>query len=89
MEIIFDTKWKQKSRKSALKRGLILTYQKSRTEEARAQNHILDVLLIFGDAFLYPGTHYFISRKHLNDLRKYTIPSISRSISAVLEAPAG
>lgn len=32
--------------------------------------------LIFGDAFLYPGTHYFIARKQLNDLRKYTIPSI-------------
>jgi len=32
--------------------------------------------LIFGDAFLYPETHYFIARKELADLRKYTIPSI-------------
>lgn len=32
--------------------------------------------LILGDALLYPGTHYFIARKKLNDLRKYTIPSI-------------
>lgn len=32
--------------------------------------------LIFGDAFTYPKTHYFIARKHLNDLRKHTIPSI-------------
>lgn len=32
--------------------------------------------LIFGDAFIYPGTYYFIARKELNDLRKYTIPSI-------------
>lgn len=32
--------------------------------------------LIFSDAFTYPGTHYFIARKRLNDLRKYTIPSI-------------
>ncbi|HYH13575.1 MAG TPA: phage terminase large subunit, partial [Flavisolibacter sp.] len=32
--------------------------------------------LIFGDAFLYPGTHYFIARKKLNDIRKFTIPSI-------------
>lgn len=32
--------------------------------------------LIFGDALLYPGTHYFIARKELNDLRKFTIPSI-------------
>lgn len=32
--------------------------------------------LIFGDAFIYPGTHYFIARKELADLRKFTIPSI-------------
>lgn len=32
--------------------------------------------LIFADALTYPGTHYFIARKALNDLRKYTIPSI-------------
>jgi hypothetical protein len=36
----------------------------------------LGVSLIFGDAFIYPGTHYFIARAQLNDLRKYTIPSI-------------
>jgi len=36
----------------------------------------LGVSLIFGDAFLYPGTHYFIARKKLNDIRKFTIPSI-------------
>jgi phage terminase large subunit len=32
--------------------------------------------LIFGDAFIYPDTSYFIARKSLNDLRKYTVPSI-------------
>lgn len=32
--------------------------------------------LIFGDALMYPGIHAFIARKKLNDLRKYTIPSI-------------
>lgn len=32
--------------------------------------------LIFGDAFIYPETHYFIARRSLNDLRKHTIPSI-------------
>lgn len=36
----------------------------------------LGVSLIFGDALIYPGTHYFIARKKLNDLRKFTIPSI-------------
>lgn len=32
--------------------------------------------LILGDALIYSGTHYFIARKKLNDLRKFTIPSI-------------
>ena len=32
--------------------------------------------LIFGDAFLHPGTYYFISRTSLTDLRKFTIPSV-------------
>ena len=38
--------------------------------------------LIFGDAFLYPETHYFIARKELADLRKYTIPSIHEVFEA-------
>lgn len=32
--------------------------------------------LTFGDAFTYPETFYFIARKQLIDLRKYTIPTI-------------
>lgn len=32
--------------------------------------------LIFSDALVYPDTRYFIARKKLNDLRKYTISSI-------------
>lgn len=32
--------------------------------------------LIFGDAFIYPETMYFIARKKLNDLRKFTVPTI-------------
>ena len=32
--------------------------------------------LIFGDALMYPGTRYFIARKELNDLRKYTLSSV-------------
>lgn len=36
----------------------------------------LGINLIFGDAFLYPETHYFIARNQLNDLRRFTIPSI-------------
>lgn len=37
-------------------------------------------MLIFGDAAMYPGTHYFIARKVLKDLRSFTIPSIHEVI---------
>lgn len=36
----------------------------------------LGINLIFADAFMYPGTHYFIARKELTDLIKFTLPSI-------------
>lgn len=36
----------------------------------------LGATLIFGDALIYPDTHYFIARQELTDLRKYTIPTI-------------
>ena len=41
----------------------------------------LMVSLIFGDAFLYPGTQYFIARKSLTNIRKFTIPSIHEVFS--------
>lgn len=31
--------------------------------------------LVGGDALIYPETHYFVARKKLNDLRKFTLPS--------------
>lgn len=37
--------------------------------------------LICGDALIYPETHYFIARKTLTDLRKFTIPSINEVMS--------
>ena len=36
----------------------------------------LGASLIFGDALIYPETHYFIARQELIDLRKFTIPTI-------------
>lgn len=36
----------------------------------------LGAALIFGDALIYPDTHYFIARSELIDLRKFTIPTI-------------
>lgn len=41
----------------------------------------LGCALIFGDALTYPGTHYFIARKKLNDIRKHTIPSVHEVLS--------
>lgn len=38
----------------------------------------LGASLIFGDALTYPDTQYFIARKELNDLRKYTQPTIQQ-----------
>ena len=39
--------------------------------------------LIFGDALMYPETYYFIARKELNDLRRFTIPSIYEVFSHI------
>ena len=36
----------------------------------------LGASLVFGDALIHPETHYFIARKELIDLRKFTIPTI-------------
>lgn len=37
--------------------------------------------LIFGDGLTYPDTRYFIARYKLNDLRKFTLPTISKVFS--------
>lgn len=36
----------------------------------------LGASLIFGDALIYPETHYFIARKELIDLRMHTVPTV-------------
>lgn len=36
----------------------------------------LMISLIFSSAFIYPCTRYFIARKELNDLRKFTLPDV-------------
>lgn len=38
--------------------------------------------LMIGDCLMYPGIHVFIARKKLNDLRKFTIPSIHEVFKA-------
>jgi len=41
----------------------------------------LGCFLIFSDALMYPETSYFIARHNLNDLKKYTTPSIIEMFS--------
>lgn len=38
--------------------------------------------LILADAMMYAGTQYFIARKQLNDLRRFTIPSIHEVLNS-------
>lgn len=76
MEIVFDTHGNNKQKQACL---------------AWVDDSVTDVVfggakgtgksflgcsLIFGDALMYPETMYFIARKELNDLRKFTLPSV-------------
>jgi hypothetical protein len=76
MEIIFDTNGNDKQKQVAKywvdKDTRVVVYGGSKM----SGKSYLGCSLIFGNAFLWPGTHYFIARKNLNDLRKFTIPSI-------------
>lgn len=76
MKIVFDTNGNQKQKECCRKwldtETIDIVYGGSKG----SGKSFLGVSLIFGDALLYPGTHYFIARKNLNDLRKFTIPSI-------------
>jgi len=44
--------------------------------------------LIGGDALMYPETFYFIARKSLNDLRKFTVPSFHEAMKTLGVRPA-
>jgi phage terminase large subunit len=76
MELLFDTKdnLKQKECVQAWIDNTVteITYGGSKG----SAKSFTGCSLIFGDAFIYPETHYFIARKNLNDIRKFTIPSI-------------
>lgn len=76
MELIFDTNNNNKQ-KECVKHWLNddvndIVYGGSKG----SGKSFLGVSLIFGDALMYPNTHYFIARKELTQLRKFTMPSI-------------
>jgi phage terminase large subunit len=76
VKLLFDTNENEKQKQAAAywidKETFEIIYGGSKG----SGKSYLGVNLIFGDAFIYPETHYFIARKALNDLRKFTIPSI-------------
>ena len=76
MELIFDTKGNEKQKevcRAWLDPSITdIVYGGSKG----SGKSYLGCSLIFGDAFIYPNTHYFIARTTLTDLRKFTIPSI-------------
>jgi len=78
LEITFDTNGNDKQKKAAAAwlddsvNDIVYGGSKG------SGKSFLGAALIFGDAFIYPGTFYFIARKSLNDLRKFTIPTIQK-----------
>lgn len=81
MKLIFDTNGNDKQKQVAKywidKETTDIVYGGSKG----SGKSYLGVSLIFGDAFIYPGTSYFISRKSLTNIRKFTIPSIHEVFS--------
>lgn len=76
IQLEFDTRGNTKQKKVA-------KYWNDKTVEEIAYGgakysgkSFLGCNLIFGNAFMYAGTHYYIARKTLSDLKKFTIPSI-------------
>lgn len=76
MKIVFDTNGNEKQKECA-KYWLDDTTMDIAYGGSKGNGKsYLGCSLIFGDALIYPETHYFIARKKLNDLRKFTTPSI-------------
>lgn len=76
MQVVFDTHGNEKQKECARywtdKETFDLVYGGAK---GGAKSYT-GCSLICGDAFIYPETHYFIARKTLADIRKFTIPSI-------------
>ena len=76
MKIIFDTHGNEKQKECARAWSdntiTEITYGGSKG----SAKSFTGCSLTFGTGLMYPETHFFIARKNLNDLRKFTIPSI-------------
>jgi hypothetical protein len=76
MTLIFDTRGNEKQKEVCRYWSDEVTTDILYGGSKGSGKSYLGCSLIFGDALTYPNTFYFIARKNLNDLRKYTIPSI-------------
>ena len=76
MKLTFDTHGNEKQKEAAKYWIDKTTFEIDYGGAKGGGKSFLGCNLVFGDAFMYPETHYFIAREALNDLRKYTIPSI-------------
>lgn len=76
MKLLFDTYGNEKQKECCRKWANNTTSDIVYGGSKGSGKSYLGVSLIFADALMYAGTHYFIAREKLNDLRKYTIPSI-------------
>ena len=76
MKLLFDTYNNEKQKECCRKWADSITSDIVYGGSKGSGKSYLGVSLIFADALMYAGTHYFIAREKLNDLRKYTIPSI-------------
>ena len=76
MKLLFDTNGNEKQKQAARYWVDHETFEIDYGGSKGGGKSFLGCNLIFGDAFMYPETHYFIARESLNDIRKFTIPSI-------------
>ena len=76
MELLFDTYGNEKQKEAAKYWIDETTFEIIYGGSKGSGKSYLGCKLLFADALIYPETHYFIARKALNDLRKFTIPSI-------------
>lgn len=83
MKVVFDTNGNERQKEVCRKWADSTTSDIVYGGSKGSGKSFLGSSLIFGDAFMYPGTHFFIARKKLNDLRKFTIPTIYETIEAM------
>lgn len=76
MRLVFDTHGNEKQKECARYWADKTTADIAYGGSKGSAKSFTGCSLIFGSGFTYPETHWFIARKQLNDLRKFTIPSI-------------